>query len=88
MIFTDEADAGLLLSSLQPAANTQQLLEMLKASQKSRVKGECGRQSDNRFTQNSHGPAVFSNIDFRGKAVADHRRGCSTQAECVFGVAQ
>jgi hypothetical protein len=33
LIFTDEADARLLLSSLQPTANSQQLLEILKASQ-------------------------------------------------------
>jgi hypothetical protein len=33
LIFTDEADARLLLSSLQPAAQSRQLLEILKASQ-------------------------------------------------------
>jgi hypothetical protein len=33
LIFTDEADARLLLSSLQPAAQAQQLVEVLKASQ-------------------------------------------------------
>jgi hypothetical protein len=33
LIFTDEADARLLLSSLQPAAHAQRLLDALKASQ-------------------------------------------------------
>jgi hypothetical protein len=33
LIFTDEADARLLLSSLQPAAQAQQVVEVLKASQ-------------------------------------------------------
>jgi hypothetical protein len=33
LIFTDETDARLLLSSLQPAAQSRQLLEILKASQ-------------------------------------------------------
>ena len=33
LIFTDEADARLLLSSLQPAAQAQQMVEVLKASQ-------------------------------------------------------
>jgi hypothetical protein len=33
MIFTNEADARLLLSSLQPAAQAQQLVEILEASQ-------------------------------------------------------
>jgi hypothetical protein len=42
LIFTDEADARLLLSSLQPAANTQQLLEMLKASQNPESKANVG----------------------------------------------
>ena len=33
LIFTDEADARLLLSSLKPAAHAQQMLDVLKASQ-------------------------------------------------------
>ena len=33
LVFTDEADARLLLSSLQPVAQARQLIELLKASQ-------------------------------------------------------
>ena len=44
LIFADEADARLLLSSLQPAAQSRQLLEILKASQqpepKANVEGD------------------------------------------------
>jgi hypothetical protein len=42
LIFTDEADARLLLSSLQPAAQAQQLVEILKASQQPEPKANVG----------------------------------------------
>jgi hypothetical protein len=42
LIFTDEADARLLLSSLQPAAQAQQLIEVLKASQQPEPKANVG----------------------------------------------
>jgi hypothetical protein len=42
LIFTDEVDVRLLLSSLQPAANSQQLLAILKASQHPEPKANVG----------------------------------------------
>ena len=42
LIFTDEADARLLLSSLLPAAQAQQLVEVLKASQQPEPKASVG----------------------------------------------
>jgi hypothetical protein len=42
LIFTDEADARLLLSSLLPAAQAQQLVEVLKASQQQEPKAGAG----------------------------------------------
>ena len=42
LIFTDEADARLLLSSLQPAAHAQQLLDALKASHNPEPKANVG----------------------------------------------
>jgi hypothetical protein len=42
LIFADEADARLLLSSLQPTAQSQQLLEILKASQHPEPQADVG----------------------------------------------
>jgi hypothetical protein len=42
LIFTDEADVRLLLSSLQPAAQAQQMLDVLKASQYPEPKANVG----------------------------------------------
>ena len=42
MLFTNEADVHLLLSCLQPAAHTQQLLQILKTSQKPEPKANIG----------------------------------------------
>ena len=42
LIFTDEADARLLLSSLKPAAHAQQMLDVLKASQYPEPKANVG----------------------------------------------
>jgi hypothetical protein len=42
LIFTDEADARLLLSSLQPSAQAQELVEILKASQQPEPKANVG----------------------------------------------
>jgi hypothetical protein len=50
--------------------------------------GKHRRQTDNCPSQNSHGPAVFQNIDSRGKAAGDHRASYSTPANCIFGATQ
>jgi hypothetical protein len=42
MLFTDEADVHLLLSCLQPAAHSQQLLQILKTSQEPEPKANIG----------------------------------------------
>jgi hypothetical protein len=42
MLFTNEADVHLLLSCLQPAAHSQQLLQILKASQEPEPKANVG----------------------------------------------
>jgi hypothetical protein len=42
MIFTNEADVHLLLSCLQPAAHSQQLLQILKSSQEPEPKANVG----------------------------------------------
>jgi hypothetical protein len=42
LIFTNEADARLLLSSLQPAAQAQQLVEVMRASQQPEPKANVG----------------------------------------------
>jgi hypothetical protein len=42
MLFTNEADVQLLLSCLQPSTHTQQLLQILKASQESEPKANIG----------------------------------------------
>jgi hypothetical protein len=42
MLFTNEADVHLLLSCLQPAAHSQQVVQILKASQESEPKANIG----------------------------------------------
>jgi hypothetical protein len=42
LLFTNEADVHLLLSCLQPAAHSQQVLQILKASQESEPKAKIG----------------------------------------------
>jgi phage anti-repressor protein len=42
LLFTNEADVQLLLSCLQPAAHSQQLLQILKTSQESEPKANIG----------------------------------------------
>jgi hypothetical protein len=42
MLFTNEADVQMLLSCLQPAAHSQQLLQILKASQEPEPKTNVG----------------------------------------------
>jgi hypothetical protein len=42
LLFTNEADVHLLLSCLQPAAHSQQLLQILKASQEPEPKANIG----------------------------------------------
>ena len=88
LIFTDETDARLLLSSLQPAAQSRQLLEILKASQQPEPKANVGGNLTITLVQVFHGPAGFQGIDSRGEAARDHRPGCSTPADCISGIAQ
>jgi len=42
MLFTNEADVHLLLSCLQPAAHSQQMLQILKASQEPEPQANVG----------------------------------------------
>jgi hypothetical protein len=42
MLFTNEADVHLLLSCLQPAAHSQQLLQILKTTQEPEPKANVG----------------------------------------------
>jgi hypothetical protein len=42
LLFTNEADVHLLLSCLQPAAHSQQVVQILKASQESEPKANIG----------------------------------------------
>ena len=79
LIFTDETDARLLLSNLQPSAQSQQLLEVLKASQQPEPKVNDG---DNLTTAISGLPRAdsLSRDRFTREAERDHRPGCSTPA--------
>ncbi|MGD0480166.1 MAG: hypothetical protein ABSA42_08350 [Terracidiphilus sp.] len=59
MIFTDEADARLLLSSLQPAAQSRELLEILKASQQPEPKADVGGDLTIALVRSSTGQPAF-----------------------------
>ena len=59
LIFTDETDARLLLSSLQPAAQSRQLLEILKASQQPEPKATVGGNLTITLVRSSTGQQAF-----------------------------
>ena len=59
LIFADETDARLLLSSLQPAAQSRQLLEILKASQQPEPKANVGGSLTIALVRSSTGQQAF-----------------------------
>ena len=59
LIFTDETDAHLLLSSLQPAAQSRQLLEILEASQQPEPKANVGGKLTIALVRSSTGQPAF-----------------------------
>jgi hypothetical protein len=59
LIFTDETDARLLLSSLQPAAQSRQILEILKASQQPEPKADIGGDLTIALVRSSTGQPAF-----------------------------
>ena len=59
LIFTDETDARLLLSSLEPAAQSRQLLEILKASQQPEPKANVGGSLTIALVRSSTGQPAF-----------------------------
>jgi hypothetical protein len=59
LIFTDETDARLLLLSLQPAAQSRQLLEILKASQQPEPKANVGGNLTIALVRSSTGQQAF-----------------------------
>jgi len=67
LIFTDEADARQLLSSLQPAAKAQQLVELLKASQLPEPKANVGGTLTIALLRSSTGPQSFKVSIHAGK---------------------
>ena len=67
LIFTDEADARLLLSSLQPAAQSRQLLEILKASQQPKPKANVGGDLTIALVRCSAGQHAFKVSIHEGK---------------------
>lgn len=67
LIFTDEADARLLLSSLQPAAQAQQLVEILKASQQPEPKANVGGNLTIALLKTSTGQQTFRVSIHEGK---------------------
>jgi hypothetical protein len=82
LIFTDEADARLLLSSLQPAAQARQLLDALEASQHPQPVANI---EDKLTIAHLRTPTGQQS---RGKAAGDHRASYSTPANCIFGATQ
>ncbi len=67
LIFTDETDARLLLSSLQPAAQSRQLLEILKASQLPEPKANVGGNLTIALVRSSTGQQSFKVSIHEGK---------------------
>jgi hypothetical protein len=59
LIFTDETDARLLLSSLQPAAEPRQLIETLNASQQPEPKANVGCDLTIALVRSSTGQLAF-----------------------------
>ncbi len=77
LIFTDETDARLLLSTLQPAAQSRQLLEILKASQQPEPKANVGGNLTIALVRSSTGQEAFRVSIHEGK-----------RQEIIEGVAQ
>jgi len=67
LMFTDEADAHLLLSSLQPAVQSRQLLEILKASQQPEPKANVGGNLTIALVRSSTGQPAFKVSIHEGK---------------------
>ena len=67
LIFADETDARLLLSSLQPAAQSRQLLEILKASQQPEPKANVGGDLTIALVRSSTGQPAFKVSIHEGK---------------------
>jgi hypothetical protein len=67
LIFTDETDARLLLSSLQPAAQSRQLLEILKAPQQPEPKTNVGDNLTISLLRSSTGQPAFKVSIHEGK---------------------
>ena len=67
LIFTDETDASLLLSSLQPAAQSRQLLEILKTSQQPEPKANVGGKLTIALVRSSTGQPAFKVSIHEGK---------------------
>src|SRR5208337_4757843 len=67
LIFTDETDARLLLSSLQSAAKPRQLLEILKASQQPEPKANVGGDLTITLLRSSTGEQSFKVSIHEGK---------------------
>jgi len=59
LIFTDETDARMLLSSLQPAAQSRQLLEILKASQQPEPQANVGGDLTIALVRSAAGQPAF-----------------------------
>jgi hypothetical protein len=59
LIFTDETDARLLLASLQPAAQSRQLLEILKTSQQPEPKANVDGNLTIALVRSSSGQPAF-----------------------------
>jgi hypothetical protein len=67
LIFTDETDAHLLLSSLQPATQSRELIETLKASQQPEPKEDVGGDLTIALVQSSTGQPAFKVSIHEGK---------------------
>jgi hypothetical protein len=67
LIFADETDARLLLSTLKPAAQSRQLLEILKASQQSEPTADVGGDLTIALVRSSTGQPAFKVSIHEGK---------------------
>ena len=67
LIFTDETEARVLLSSLQPAAQSRQLLEILRASQQPEPKANVGGNLTIALVTSSTGQEAFKVSIHEGK---------------------
>jgi hypothetical protein len=67
LIFTDETNARLLLSSLQPVAQSRELIETLKASQQPEPKADVGGDLTITLVRSSTGQQAFKVLIHDGK---------------------